>query len=105
MTAEQRRSVDEGKARFIVMQQILAALRDHTAFPGMKAVIETLLKDAKDPLSDQKRGGNTYVTNNIQVDVAAKDPDRWIAELDAKVARKIRAPSQARGTIDTRGGM
>ena len=57
-----------------------------------------------DPFKAQ--AANHYnVTNHIQVEVSAKDPDRWMAELDSKVARKVRAPTQAKGTINTRGGM
>lgn len=40
--------------------------------------------------------------NIAKVEVAAKDPDRWIQDLDMAVRRRIRAPRGARGAL--RGG-
>lgn len=73
-----------------------------------KSVLDEVMADLKaganDPFKSQAKV-NQNITNNIQVEVSAKDPDRWMAELDAKVQRKIRAPSQAKGAVITRGGM
>ena len=62
-----------------------------------------LLSGATDPFKGASINQN--ITNHIQVEVSAKDPDRWLRELDEKVQRKIKAPSQARGSIITRGGL
>lgn len=66
----------------------------------LKSVLVTL----KDNAVLQAKPGNTYI-GNVNIEMSAKDPDRWMAEFDAKIQRRVRAPSQAKGAIHTVGGM
>ena len=61
------------------------------------------LANEKDPFKGQAnlQQNNTY---NMTIEVAAKDPDRWIAEVDAKMRRKVNAPTQPRAAMTFKGG-
>lgn len=112
MTPEQRASIDMNKATQLVMEKFMQLFSSsgygmsglNAALMSPEEIKKMTLRDSLDPF----KGGanfNQNITNNIKVEVAAKDPDRWIMELDQKIARKIKAPSQARGSIITRGGL
>lgn len=111
MTPAQRSSIDSNKATQIVMEKFMQLFSSSGyGMTGLNAALmapaeikKLLLSDSVDPFKGASINQN--ITNNIKVEVAAKDPDRWIMELDQKIARKIRAPSQARGSVITRGGL
>lgn len=101
----QREAVDVNKAMEKIMQKQLQLLGSNQMMLGWQDMLKMLKEDASllDPFKAQAHVNNN-ITNNIQVEVAAKDPDRWMAELDAKVQRKIRAPSQPRAAVIFKGG-
>jgi len=108
MSADERASLDmqAGTQRlFEVIHRMIASGTQPTLGPAYTDTISLLsvigiLKGAEDKLPQ----GKAPVTN-IKIDrveVAAKDPDRWIAELDAKARSHNRAPRQPRAAV--RGG-
>lgn len=111
MSVDQRASIDMKKATQIVMEKFMQLFSSsgygmtglNAALMSPEEIKKLLLKDSLDPFKGANINQN--ITNNIKVEVASKDPDRWLREVDEKVQRKIRAPSQARGSIITRGGL
>lgn len=111
MTPAQRSSIDMNKATQMVMEKFMQLFSSSGyGMSGLNAALmspdeikKMLLRDSLDPFKGSSVNQN--ITNHISVEVSAKDPDRWLMEVDEKVQRKIRAPSQARGSIITRGGM
>jgi hypothetical protein len=111
MTPAQRASIDANKATQLVMSKFMQLFSSsgygmtglNAALMSPEEIKKLLLRDSLDPF----RGAsvNQNITNHISVEVSAKDPDRWLMEVDEKVQRKIRAPSQARGSVITRGGL
>lgn len=97
MTAQQRESIDVERGTQAVMEAINRALASGATGPGIEEVKKILLANT-DPFKSQVKLQQN-ITNNIKVEVSAKDPDRWMSELDAKVQRKIRAPTQAKRAI------
>lgn len=110
MTPAQRASIDMNKATQLVMEKFMQLFSSSGyGMSGLNAALMSPDEIKKLLLRDslELRGSsiNQNITNHISVEVSAKDPDRWLMEVDEKVQRKIRAPSQARGSIITRGGM
>lgn len=111
MTPAQRASIDANKATQLVMEKFMQIFAgSNYGMSGLNAALmspveikKMLLADALDPFKGANVNQN--ITNHINVEVSAKDPDRWLMEVDEKVARKIRAPSQPRGSVVTRGGL
>lgn len=100
----QRDMVDQEKALQATMAQAVNLLSEGK-YLSMADVMKIVTGgDAKNPFKSQAVNHQT-INNTIHVEVSAKDPDRWMAELDAKVSRKMRAPTQAKGAVFTRGGM
>lgn len=111
MTPAQRANIDMNKATQMVMEKFMQLFSSsgygmtglNAALMAPEEIKKLLLRDAVDPFKGA--AVNQNITNHISVEVSAKDPDRWLMEVDEKVQRKIRAPSQARGSVITRGGM
>jgi hypothetical protein len=111
MTASERASIDTKKATQLVMEKFMQLFTSSGyGMTGLNAALmspaeikKMLLKESLDPFGGANINQN--ITNHINVEMTAKDPDRWLQELDDKVARKIKAPTQARGSIITRGGL
>lgn len=111
MSESERSSIDTKKATQMVMEKFMQLFSSSGyGMTGLNAALmspveikKMLLKDSLDPFKGASINQN--ITNNIKVEMSAKDPDRWLQELDEKVARKIRAPSQPRGSIIVRGGL
>lgn len=77
-----------GNLRFTLSKDDIAA--------AMKLMNEDL-----DPFDrPQGKPPSQHVTINIQ-QVSAKDPNRWLAEMDDLVQRRVRAPTRAKGAWKT----
>jgi hypothetical protein len=101
-----RDSIDQSKALEEVMQRMVNAMSrgDQSSMLSYQDVFN-VLKDMAGTNLDNLNQKKPPVTN-IKIDrveVAAKDPDRWIAELDAKARSRVRAPRGPRSAIP--GGM
>jgi malonyl CoA-acyl carrier protein transacylase len=111
MSDSERASIDTKKATQMVMEKFMQLFSSSGyGMTGLNAALmspveikKMMLTLAQDPFKGANINQN--ITNNIKVEMSAKDPDRWLQELDEKVARKIRAPSQPRGSIIVRGGL
>jgi hypothetical protein len=104
MPQGQRDMVDQEKALQATMSEAVRLLAEGK-YLSMADVMKIIAgPDAKNPFKAQAVNHQT-INNTIHVEVSAKDPDRWMAELDAKVSRKMRAPTQAKGAVYTRGGL
>ena len=101
MTSEQRASVDIQKATQKVMEEMVRSTfigKGELTVAAVKAILlGEDLRAEKDPFGQ----GKPHQTNiNIaRVEVAAKDPDRWIAELDQAAKSHLSAPRSSRQQI------
>lgn len=112
MSQTERNSLDMKKGYEIIMQKFVQLMNSggfgmfgvvDRALMSPEGIKRILLAEALDPFKGAMVNQN--ITNHINVEVSAKDPDRWLLEVDQKMQRKIRAPSQAKGSIITRGGL
>lgn len=103
LTPAQKQAIDVGKGTQRVMElaiSMLAGGKGTIDFPTVRALL--LGADAGNLIGNQTKPPVTNIKID-RVEVAAKDPDRWIAELDAKARSHVTAPREPRGSV-RRGG-
>lgn len=94
----EKESIDVQKGTQRVMAEIVRLLASGEGGTiGFAQVKELLTGDklAKDPFAQGAKPNQTNIKID-RVEVAAKDPDRWIADLDAKAKAHVNAPRTAR---------
>lgn len=101
LTKAQRAGVDMEGATNAVMAELIRTMQLGGPFAWLGLSKEKLKEiiAANSLDGDLFKGGRKPSSTNVniaKVEVAAKDPDRWIAELDARVSRMVRAPRAAR---------
>lgn len=97
LPASAREMVDKSAMSNAIMEQALQALVNGTAL-DVPGIIKKITSDPTMKSFDKNAGkGDTHITNNVRVEMSAKDPDRWMAELDAQISKQTKAPTQARG--------
>jgi hypothetical protein len=107
MSGNQKSAVDIAKATQDVMMAMNASLAAGNG-PLNYVQVKDMLMAGLDPdvANANTRPNAKPNSTNIhiaKVEVPAKDPDRWIAELDAKVNKQIKAPKSAKRGL--RGGL
>lgn len=103
MPKDLQASIEVKEATQRVMQAMVARM---ASGQGVLSFVEVwdLLKQGAGTMDNFKGQAKPNVTN-IKIDrveVAAKDPDRWIHELDAKARSMAKAPRGARSSIQGR---
>lgn len=96
MSADQRAHLNVAKATNLIMEKQLSLLASGK-MPLNEEGIKKFLLENKELQSEQAKINQT-VNVTIQ-QVSAKDPDRWIADMDAYAANKVRARTKARGAL------
>jgi len=103
MTAEQKARIDMVKATQRVMEEVVRSLvRNEGGALSQARIRELMLGETadKDPFA-QGKPHKTEI-NIARVEVPAKDPDRWIADLDAAAKRHAYAPRTPRQALKGR---
>lgn len=104
LSDSQRASIDEKKAVQQVMEEMNRSFRTTGFGLSMERVRAILLGEqnaaGKDPFS-QARPNVTNIKID-KVEVAAKDPDRWIQDLDAAAKRRLNGPRGSRAPVSGR---
>ncbi len=94
LTNAQKASIDTQHATETVMREMDKAIAATGFGLSMDRMRELILGDSakleKDPFA-QGRASNTNIHID-RVEVAAKDPDRWIMDLDAAAKRRLNGP-------------
>jgi len=93
MTEEQRQHLEVSKVTNALLEEYLKG-----NYMTVGKVVQELLGTDPDSKLKSTAKVNQNVTINIQ-QVSAKDPDRWLAEMDDMVARRVRAPTRARNGL------
>lgn len=98
---EVKKSLDQQKVTQALMAYSLQQLGSgNLRFTLSKEDVATAMKmmnEEIDPFDrPQGKPPSQHVTINIQ-QVSAKDPNRWLAEMDDLVQRRVRAPTRAKG--------
>lgn len=92
-----REMVDKAAVANSIMQDAMNSLTNGTAF-DIQGIIKRVTNDPTMKAFDKNAGkGDTHITNNVRVEMSAKDPDRWMAELDSEISKQTRAPTSAKG--------
>lgn len=97
----QKASIDEKKAVQQVMEEMNRSFRATGFGLSMDRVRAILLGETNAAEKDPFAQGRPNVTN-IKIDrveVAAKDPDRWIQDLDAAAKRRLNGPRGPRAPL------
>ncbi len=93
----QQHLVDQGKAMETIMREQLRAIRAGRFLTDdelKKLMLESNADDIDKGLTG-KKPGNQYNTITIER-VMAKDPNRWIADMDDQIQRRVRAPTRGK---------
>lgn len=83
-------------------QTIMAAMNSAMALgqgPLTFEQVKQMLMPTADEMGTRQDKKDTTNVHIAKVEVAAKDPDRWIADLDAKVNKQIKAPKAAKRAL------
>lgn len=99
LTDSQKTAINMHKATEQVMLEMRRSMASGLGGISFERVKEILL--GKDYIADKDLQGTAHKTeiNIARVEVAAKDPDRWIAELDAAAKRHLNAPRGAKNQV------
>lgn len=101
LTETQKAGINTEKATQDVMREMMISLKQTGLLLSPQRVLELLLGGDNAATKDPFAQGKPNVTN-IKIDrveVAAKDPDRWIADLDAAAKSRVNAPRSPRAAI------
>lgn len=101
LTQAQKANIDTQRATETVMREMDKAIAATGFGLSMDKMRELILGDQskldKDPFA-QGRPSNTNIHID-RVEVAAKDPDRWIQDLDAAAKRRLNGPRGSRNPV------
>jgi hypothetical protein len=101
LNSGQKQNIDVQKAMQAVMEEMVRSLSTGNGTISAARVREILLGGEGEKDKDPFGQGKPHVTN-IKIDkveVAAKDPDRWIADLDAVAKSHVHAPRSPRAAV------
>lgn len=101
MSQDQKDSVDIAAKT----QQIMSAMNNSMALgqgPLSFEQVKAMLMPTAEELGKNRQSAKPPNINIAKVEVAAKDPDRWISDLNERVNKQIRAPKAAKRAL--RGG-
>lgn len=99
---EMRKTLDQQKVTAALMSKVLELMpKTNQGIILSKDIVADVLKQAG--ADDDMRGAKSIKQNvNITIQrVMAKDPNRWIAEMDDEVSKRTRNPTRARNSWRT----